>query len=44
MWLKLLKQLNPALAGPLVYFKATVAQMQGRDTSNQQVGFSNPNI
>ena len=28
--LTILNQLNPTLAGPLVYFQATVAQMRGR--------------
>ena len=34
---------NPALAGPLVNFQATIAQIRGPDdTPNQPVRYSNP--
>ena len=33
--LKILKQVDPALAGPLVYFHANLMQMRGREIPNQ---------
>ena len=40
--LKLLEQVDPALAGPLVCFQVTVGEMRGRETPSQYVGYSNP--
>ena len=39
---KILEQVDSGLAGPLVCSPATVAQMRGCETPNQQVGYSNP--
>ena len=38
--LKAFKLVDPALAGPLVNFHATAAQMRGRETPYKQVGGS----
>ena len=42
--LKIIKQVDTALPGPLAYFQTTVVQMRGSEAPNQKVGNSNYNI